>query len=59
MTTRQNLNIQKQMTFNDIDEIKEAGFTGFKKISELFPDSSMLPDSNGVYLVLNIDNKPG
>ena len=47
------------MTFNDIDEIKKAGFTGFKKISELFIDSSKLPDNNGVYLVLNIDNKPG
>ena len=47
------------MTFNDIDEIKKAGFTGFKQMSELFLDSSMLPDNNGVYLVLNIDNKPG
>ena len=47
------------MTFNDIDEIKKAGFTGFKKMSELFLDSSMLPDNNGVYLVLNIDNKSG
>lgn len=32
------------MTFNDIDEIKKAGFTGFKKMSELFLDSSMLPN---------------
>jgi hypothetical protein len=46
------------MTFNDIDEIKKAGFTGFKKVGDLFLDSSMLPDSNGVYLVLNADNKP-
>ena len=46
------------MTFNDIDEIKKAGFTGFKKMSDLFLDSSMLPDTNGVYLVLNADNKP-
>ena len=47
------------MTFNDIDEIKKAGFTGFKKMSELFLDSSMLPDSNGVYLVLNSNNRSG
>lgn len=47
------------MTFNDIDEIKKAGFIGFKKMSELFLDSLMLPDNNGVYLVLNVDNKPG
>ncbi|MFZ4799180.1 MAG: hypothetical protein ACOYMA_16890 [Bacteroidia bacterium] len=47
------------MTFNDIDEIKKAGFIGFKKMSELFLDSSMLPDNNGVYLVLNVDKKPG
>lgn len=47
------------MAFNDIDELKKASFSGFKKMSELFLDSSMLPDNNGVYLVLNIDNKPG
>jgi hypothetical protein len=47
------------MTFNDIEEIKKAGFTGFKKMSDLFLDSSMLPDSNGVYLVLNSYNKQG
>jgi hypothetical protein len=47
----------RSMTFNDIEELKKAGFTGFKKMSELFLDSSMLPDKNGVYLVLNVDNK--
>lgn len=47
------------MTFNDIDELKKAGFIGFKKMSELFIDSTMLPENNGVYLVLNIDNRPG
>ena len=47
------------MTFNDIYEIKEAGFTGFKKMGDLFLNSSMLPDCNGVYLVLNTDNRPG
>ena len=47
------------MTFNDLEEIKKAGFTGFKKMSDLFLNSSMLPDSNGVYLVLNTENKPG
>lgn len=46
------------MTFNDIEDIKKAGFIGFKKMNDLFLDSSMLPDSNGVYLVLNDDNKP-
>jgi hypothetical protein len=47
------------MTFNDIDEIKKAGFTGFRKMSEMFIDSSMLPDNSGVYLILNSNNKPG
>jgi hypothetical protein len=47
------------MTFNDIDELKKAGFTGFKKMSALFLDSSMLPEKSGVYLVLNAENKPG
>lgn len=47
------------MNFNDIDEIKKAGFIGFITMRELFLDSSVLPNNNGVYLVLNIDNKPG
>jgi len=46
-----------KMTFNDLNEIKKEGFTGLRKISDLFIDSSMLPDRNGVYLVLNLDNK--
>ncbi|MDQ3192217.1 MAG: hypothetical protein M3Q58_11555 [Bacteroidota bacterium] len=46
------------MNFNDIDEIKKAGFTGFKKMGELFSDSSSIPRIKGVYLVLNLDSKP-
>lgn len=47
------------MNFNDIEEIKKAGFTGFKTMRELFESNSMIPDFKGVYLVLNSDNKPG
>jgi hypothetical protein len=46
------------MTFDDIDELKKNGFIGFRKMSELFLDSSMLPDINGVYIVLNSENRP-
>lgn len=45
------------MDFNDIDEIKKAGFVGFKKMSELFIDSSSIPKIKGVYLVLNPNYK--
>lgn len=41
------------MDFNNIDEIKKAGFIGFKKMSELFVDSSSIPKIKGIYLVLN------
>ena len=41
------------MDFNNIDDIKKAGFTVFKKMSELFIDSSSIPKIKGVYLVLN------
>ena len=41
------------MYFNNSDDIKKAGFTGFKKMSELFIDSSSIPKIKGVYLVLN------
>lgn len=46
------------MDFNNIEEIKKAGFTGFKKMRELFVDSSSIPRTKGVYLILNLDNKP-
>lgn len=43
------------MDFNDIEHIKKAGFTGFKRMSELFSDSSSIPKTKGVYLILNIE----
>ncbi len=46
------------MNFNDIEEIKKAGFIGFKKMSELFTDSSNISDEKGVYFILCLDNKP-
>ncbi|RPD43452.1 GIY-YIG nuclease family protein [Paracnuella aquatica] len=46
------------MDFNNIDDIKTAGFEGFKSMQQLFNDSSPLPSVKGVYLVLNIDKTP-
>jgi hypothetical protein len=45
------------MSFPNIDEIKKGGFSGFKSMSELFGDSSMLPKTRGVYLVLYLADK--
>jgi len=45
------------MDFNNIADIKKAGFTGFKKMTELFFDSSSIPKIKGVYLILNPDYK--
>ncbi|PKP21630.1 MAG: hypothetical protein CVU05_06295 [Bacteroidetes bacterium HGW-Bacteroidetes-21] len=41
------------MDFKTIDGIKKAGFSGFRKIGDLFTDFSAIPDIMGVYLVLN------
>lgn len=46
------------MNFNNINKIKAAGFVGFKEMGELFLDSSILPRSKGVYLILYLDSKP-
>jgi hypothetical protein len=43
----------KNFNYNDIESLKEYGFTGFKSIKELMDDSSSIPDSKGVYLILN------
>jgi len=45
------------MNFNNIDEIKKAGFIGFKKMSDLFIDSSSISKIKGIYLILNPDYK--
>ncbi|MGB4205498.1 MAG: hypothetical protein WBJ84_07755 [Bacteroidales bacterium] len=47
------------MNFKDIEQIKKAGFTGFKTMKELFADSSAIPKIKGVYLVLNPTKKGG
>ena len=43
--------------FKDIDDIKNAGFTGFKTLKDLFHDSSALPSIKGVYMILNLEKK--
>jgi len=41
------------MHFNDIEEIKSEGFSGFKTVRELWLDRSSIPKRKGVYLVIN------
>lgn len=41
------------MNFNDIDDLKKNGFTGFKSVGELWTDKSNIPKIKGVYLVIN------
>ncbi|WP_158826715.1 hypothetical protein [Mucilaginibacter lacusdianchii] len=43
------------LDFNDINQLKSAGFKGFLTKAKLFTDSSMIPDQKGVYLVLSLD----
>lgn len=45
------------MDFNNIDEIKKAGFVGFKKMDELFLNNSSIPKIKGVYMILNSNYK--
>jgi hypothetical protein len=51
ISTRRN----KVVNFNDVEELKKAGFLGFKAISELWADNSPIPPVRGVYLVLYLD----
>ncbi|MEP2445792.1 MAG: hypothetical protein ABJI69_01080 [Balneola sp.] len=41
------------MDFNDIDDLKAYGFSGFKKIQDLWINSSIIPTTMGVYLIWN------
>jgi hypothetical protein len=40
------------MNLDNIESIRNSGFSGFKKISEIKLDSSLVPNIKGVYLVL-------
>lgn len=39
--------------FTNFDEIKKAGFAGFKTIKQLWANSSSIPKEKGVYLIIN------
>ncbi|HSZ33219.1 MAG TPA: hypothetical protein VK772_07905 [Puia sp.] len=41
--------------YSQIDAIKKLGFTGFKTIKHLWNDYRVVPDVEGVYVVLNPD----
>ena len=38
--------------FQNLSEIQKTGFTGFKTISELSMNHTIIPDERGVYLVI-------
>jgi len=46
------------MDFNSIDDIKNTGFIGFKRIGKLFADDSLIPTTRGVYMVLYTSSEP-
>jgi hypothetical protein len=45
------------MTFNNINEFKDLGFVGFKSISDLFLNNSILPNERGVYCIFHPLNR--
>lgn len=46
------------MNFSSINALKEQGFTGFKTISSLIQNDSVIPDIKGVYVVLSESSNP-
>ena len=42
------------MNFKNLEQIKKLGFTGFITIKNLMDDSSSIPKTKGIYLVLNL-----
>lgn len=43
---------------NNLEEIREAGFSGFYTIDELNGNNKVIPSGKGVYMVLITDHKP-
>ena len=46
------------MDFNNINSIREPGFTGFVTVESLWNDRSCIPNTRGVYLVLDHNGEP-
>ncbi len=46
------------MDFNNVSDINENGFTGFKTIGSLWNDKTLIPKRKGIYLVLDQCGKP-
>ena len=46
------------MDYSSVAEIKKAGFGGFRRVRELVSDRNILPDVQGVYMVLYINSLP-
>jgi hypothetical protein len=46
------------LDFNNIVTIEESGFIGFVKLHDLFVNSSLLPETKGVYMILCCDRNP-
>ncbi len=53
MEIDQNHKANIQIDFNDINNLKTEGFSGFKSVKELWEDKSCIPKIKGVYLVLD------
>ncbi len=45
------------MDFNNVDSLRNNGFSGFKSIKDLWNDKSCIPKVQGVYLVLDKNGK--
>lgn len=45
------------MNFNNIKDLKECGFIGFKTVKELWDNRSSIPKERGVYLVIDPNYK--
>ena len=45
------------LDFNDVEDLKNFGFTGFKSVEELNKNPDVIPAQKGVYLVLNMSDK--
>jgi hypothetical protein len=46
------------LDFNNTSTIKEAGFSGFIKLHDLFDNCSLIPNVKGVYMILCCDICP-
>jgi hypothetical protein len=51
-TNRYTCDLNKKPMYTDVDSIRKEGFSGFRTIAQLWEDYSVIPNQQGIYVII-------